>query len=1479
MRNFYPLTYTQKSIWNVECTFPNNSINNIAGTIRFKEEFDVALINRAINLLIKNNEALRIRFLLQNGEPVQYVANYQPYSLDVIDLREEKSYQRFFEIEAQLTETPFSLFDSDLFYLAYFQLPGESAIYLKFYHLICDAWSVKLIVDTILNNYLRLKNGEEINDSLSPSYLDYIETEKKYLNSSQFMKSKDFWNKKVETIPEFIYLKNKPLHYSIRAKRISFLIPEEISLKITHYCEERKISIFTMFVAVFSIYIHQTTSKNDIMIGTTVLNRLNHIEKNTIGMFVNTIPIRLNIDKSLDFKSYLSYISSEWKNILRHQRYPYHFILKEYRQKNQIAGDLLDVTITYQNAEFTTAKGFRQFKGRWHPYGHQANSLNIHINDREGSNSYVVNLDYLTDLFTADEIKKLYHHLIHLLTEALNFPSKAITGLGLLSDDERRQLLFEFNDPRQITTPDNILHQLVEKQALQYPENTALVFRNQQINYRDLNKRAAQLAHCLRKKGVSRGSIVGLLVNRSLEMVIAILGILKAGGAYLPISPDCPEDRIKRILWDSNCELLISDITGLGFDWNGEIINLRTMPAEILENDLAPLNPNHPGDPAYIIYTSGSTGQPKGVVIEHQSITNTVKWRRDYYGFNSGDVLLQIPPYDFDSSVEDIFTFLSVGAKIIIVAQETRFDLMYLRKLITEHQVTHFLITPSLYKTMLDEIEGDLSRLRSVTVAGESFQPSLFQKHFEKLSRVKLYNEYGPTENSVCSTVYEFSGQEEEVFIGKPIRNCQCYVLNQNLQLLPAGFLGELCLGGAGLARGYLNNPELTAEKFISVDRTQFTVAGHNQANEVGLADGPQWALAPGFADGSCAQTGGVYERGGSLGGLRLYKTGDLVRWTLDGNLKFIERLDNQIKIRGFRVELDEIKNVILRYPGIQDAIVVAKEGFNSQKMICAYLVAGKSFDLSKLKEFLNPRLPNYMIPSHFLIIEKMPISHNGKVDPAKLPEIIQPLSEIVKPETEIEKHLVKAWEEILKVNIGATDDVFERGADSISIIQVLTILYDRNWSLSVQDFYKYRTVREMANYIQNSGAQALPKFSMKGNLSAAHPLKIFHYLRRPSLSVNKSLSNIFLTGVTGFLGVHILYELLKTTGAVIYCLVRGAAETEAINKFNSAIHFYFPELEDQLLKHRVIIVRGDLQQHHLGISEDEYHKLFQTIDTVIHAAALVKHYGEYRDFEKTNVGGVQEIVKFSSGKHLFYISTTSISGNCLPGSKKGRFTEEEFDTGQNFSENYYLHTKFEAEKIVREAVGEGLQATILRIGNLTGRYRDGQFQRNIRENRFYNTLISLIDLKAVPKSILPLKLEFTPVDKCSEAIVRLLLVNESRGKTFHLTNDNYLSVRAFLKWFQSYGSRIKVLNDSEFHHYLKTVSRDLDHRHLLFGLITTLQNGELNYYPSVIIDSRFTKTFLRFLKFRWPEVDREYFGKVIKYIAEFSYLESRLVK
>ncbi|HLP58776.1 MAG TPA: amino acid adenylation domain-containing protein, partial [Candidatus Deferrimicrobium sp.] len=550
-----------------------------------------------------------------------------------------------------------------------------------------------------------------------------------------------------------------------------------------------------------------------------------------------------------------------------------------------------------------------------------------------------------------------------------------------------------------------------------------------------LDLKATILAAILAKKGVKTGVVVGVMVERSIEMIVGILGLLKAGGIYLPIDTELPVDRKKYMLEDSGAKLILSkqqiphipgDTREVVYLENGQSYNNAGANLDIrVEREAT----------AYVIYTSGSTGKPKGVAVRHRSILNTLMWRKECYKFDRNDIVLQIPSISFDSSVEDIFNALSSGSKLVLIKQSERLNLEYLDTVIAKERITHFLITPALYTVFLEKIPNRLSSLKTVTVAGESFTENLVEEHFKKLKNTRIFNEYGPTENSVCTTVYEFTGDNPKISIGKPISNVTCYILDKYRRVIPLGLFGELCVSGKGLAAGYLNNQELTDLKFVA-----------NHYTEQDL----------------------------------LYCTGDLCRWSPDGNIEFLGRVDSQVKIRGFRIELEEIEKSILNFPGIKETVVSVREQENGDKYLCAYIVPGIEFEKSKLSEYLAKELPGYMIPSYFIPLDRIPLTPNGKIDRRALPKPeIESGKDYIAPRDVVEEKLAGIWAGVLfeksslpgtPGRIGMDDNFFQLGGHSLKAVIMLSKLHrELNVKVPLAEIFKNPTLEGLAAYIKKT--------------------------------------------------------------------------------------------------------------------------------------------------------------------------------------------------------------------------------------------------------------------------------------------------------------------------------------------------------------------------------------------------------------------------
>ncbi|MGE5329544.1 MAG: amino acid adenylation domain-containing protein [Deltaproteobacteria bacterium] len=1434
------LTNPQKAMWYTEKVYPGTSIGNVAGTLRLKGEIDYSLLEKAINIFIEKNEGIRLRVKEINGEPKQYISAYAYHKLDFLDFSNKKDAD-LYKWDEHLTKEPFVLIDSDLFYFALIKVnEQDGGFYIKTHHLISDAWTMTLLVNQIIKNYSLLRNGQEISKENNPSYIEFIINENEYNKSKRFEKDKEYWNNKFETIIEPTALKQRTSNYiSTKARRKTLIVPKKLSGKMHEYCLDNKTSVFSIFTAALAMYINRVTTKEEIILGTTTLNRSDIRQKETIGMFSNIASIFVNVNHNMDFKTLVNSISKDNMALLRHQKYPYDLLLKEVRARHKTADNLFDIVINYQNSKLKKNNN-EEFFGRWHFNGHQVESLSISIDDRENEGELLVNYDYLIELFHVKEIEFIHQHIMNLLWHALDNSEKQISKLNMLSEKEKHKILFDFNNTKADYPKDKTIHQMFEEQAAKTPDNIAVVFEDKKLTYRELNEKSNQLARILREKGVKPDSIVGIMIYRSIEMIVGVMGILKAGGAYLPIDPDYPKDRIEYMLEDSNALVLLTE-TALkeAVKFDGEFIDLKC--EEIYSGDTSNISKiNKPTDLAYVIYTSGSTGKPKGVMIEHFGVINRINWMQKKYPINEKSAILQKTPFTFDVSVWELFWWFFVGARVCMLEPAGEKEPEKIIKAIEENKITTMHFVPSMLSMFLQYIEEntDLKRLKTlkqVFASGEALnvqKVALFNNLLNKVNGSELYNLYGPTEATVDVSYYDCSTGEimNVIPIGRPIDNTYLYILDKNYNLQPIGISGELCIGGDQVARGYLNKPELTNEKFIPNP----------------------------FRDGE-----------------RIYRTGDLARWFPDGDIEYLGRLDFQVKIRGNRIELGEIENKLLSYQEIKDCIVLAKED-NGNKYLCAYYVSDEEISVEKLRKYLLKELPDYMIPSYLIKLNEMPLSSNGKVNRKALPnpQIVKIETEYIPPRNEIEKLLFQVWAEVLGIDkIGIDDSFFELGGDSLSVIQILTKIYKYKWNLTTQDFYKYKTIRELSNKIMRIEGMNIEDSHI--DIEKIEPQKEIEHI---SNERNK-YENILLTGVTGYLGSHILRELLENTDVNVYCLIRGKDKEESKNRLINVLDYYFENKYKDMLDKRIKVIKGDVTKDNFGLIQAEYNKLGEKIDAVVHCAAIVKYYGDYSEFDRVNVCGTKRIIDFSLkyGKKLNHISTMSVTGNYLVDSNVDNiiFTENDFYVGQNYLGNFYVRSKFETENLIFKAMKQGLNATIYRVGNLVARYEDGFFQKNIKENAFYNTLKSIIELKAVPEEIEEEDIEFTPVDYTSRIISSILMTTESNKRVFHIYNHNTLKLKQIIQILNNLGIHIEIMNKEKFDQRLAEVSQNETSQGILEGIINDInEKTGLSYTALIYSDSNITQRYIKKLSCEWPVIDERYIMKLLEHMREVEYLK-----
>jgi amino acid adenylation domain-containing protein len=1032
-RDFYPLTSPQFSIWYTEKMYAGTSISNISGTIRIKEDnINYGFLEKALKLYIKNNESIRLRICVdENGEPRQYAYPYEDKPVDFIDFSKyEDPISAMYEWNANEAKKPLRLLDSDLYRFVILKISDkEGGIYSNFHHIIFDAWSMALSCSLVMGYYKALKTGdiEQAEQIDIPSYISYVKSEMDYYKSNRMKKDAAFWEEVYDKPIEATVLKTRKTNLvSTESKRKTFVAPKKFVRKLRQYCAENRTTLYPLFLSALSMYVNRVTGKEDIIIGTPILNRLNQTEKNTVGMFVSTVPLRIKVSDETSFTEFSHSILQICSSSYRHQRYPYELILKKVREKHDFPGNLYDIVLSYQNSKYE--KTDIDYSTRWHFNGHQSNSLTIHVNDRDDDETVIIDYDYHKDLYYDKEIEFIHHHLLSLLWHALDNPEKKICTIEMLPESEKRKVLYEFNNTEADYPKDKTIHQLFEQQVTKTPDNIALICDDKSITYKELNEKANSLAVLLREKGIKPGDVIGILVSRSIEMVIGMLAVLKAGAAFLPIDRIYPTERVNYMLQNSNAKLLLTDCDYKNMSDKNETIDCINLfdPQNYVHSDQTRDYNNNPENLAYIIYTSGSTGKPKGVMIKHRSLINFVYGLFDRIDYDNINTVLSITSFSFDVFFIESFPALYKGNTLVMANDTERKDPVLLARLIKKYCINMVVSTPSQMHYFLKntDFSDSLHNIYEIVLAGEKVTKELLSSLKDNTNAIVL-NGYGPTETTVIVTSAELT-KTDKITIGKPMNNAKIYILDKDLLPVPIGIVGEIYIGGHGLAMGYINNKELTDSVFIQSPFSQDE---------------------------------------------KLYRSGDLGRWLAKGEIDILGRADSQIKIRGFRIELGEIEKRILEVSDISKVHVTVIDN-DTNKKLCAYFVSNHDIDIKQIKGNLKKYLPMYMIPAFFIRVDKIPLSPNGKIDERLLPK--PDASSLVpeafsKPATDLEKELFNIWADVLQeFNFGVDSEFIDVGGDSLSIIQIvskISLKYQIEIPISIMN--ESLTIKKMTEYIQ----------------------------------------------------------------------------------------------------------------------------------------------------------------------------------------------------------------------------------------------------------------------------------------------------------------------------------------------------------------------------------------------------------------------------
>ncbi|HYI11615.1 MAG TPA: amino acid adenylation domain-containing protein [Thermoanaerobaculia bacterium] len=1215
--------------------------------LRITGPLDEGALRRAMREVVRRHDALRTSFhSAADGVPFQVVAEQVDFDLELFDAPDEAAAKRILDAEPL---RPFDLSRAPLIRATLVRRSAhEHWLLLTLHHIISDGWSLEVMSRELAALY----RGETLPE-LAAQYGDVVAFQSRPEYQARLDAQLDWWKQHLDGVSEVLELPAdhpRPPVRSDRGGRVIRIFPKDLQLALDDLAQREQKTLYMVVLAALQAFLHRFTGQTSFAVGTPVANRKLPEAEALIGLFINTVALRADLGDDPTFTQLLDRVRETTLDAFSHEEVPFERVVDSLGLGRDAARTPLFQTMLV----FAAGRGETEAYARLHvePIHPEQTTARFDLTVSFGTGpegTLLALFDYAADLFEPATVERFATSFEHLLRGAAENPEVPVSRLPLFDAAERERLLHQWNDTFVPRAEGLTLHGLFVEQARRTPDAAALMSPGRTITYRELDAWTDAIAAQIHESHRSHESHeshapVAILADRSPEAVAAVLGILKAGRPYLPIDPGTPTERLQWLLEDAGAVLmpLVAQ--------NGR--SSAPPPTQVPRSTFGMTDVN----PAYVIYTSGSTGLPKGVVVEHRSAVNLALSFVESHGF-AGHRVLMIPPLPFDASVGDVFPAFASGAALVLHPSPAELNATELARYCNTHRITAIDAPAALWRRWTEEwiargADDPLPFLTLMMVGGESI-PAGEVRRFSQLTRgrVRFFNHYGPTEATVCATTHRVEGEVDgddrtALPIGKPLPNVTAYVLDRWLEPVPDGVAGELVIGGIGVARGYHNRPEQTAERFIT----------------------DPFSTTP---------------------GARLYRTGDLVRRLKDGSLDFLGRSDRQIKLRGFRIEPGEIEAALVSHPDVRGAVVTLRDN-----RLVAY-VAGSTGNLAA---FLRERLPETMIPSAFVALEALPLTSNGKIDYRALPEPPR-VSEShlsAPPRDDAERALVEIWREVLGREVGIDDDFFEHGGDSLRTMPLIFRVQQRfGIELPLSSVFTAPTVRRFAPLVTGSGAGTLSLESRIGP-----PIGITA-TERASMPPRAA----FLTGATGFLGAFLLDELLRETSATIYCLVRANDADDGLRRIRENLATY--GLTADLT--RVIPILGDLGSPQLGLDDATLAHLAETLDVIYHNGGAVNFIAPYESLEAANVTGTREVLRLAATSRIKPVHIVSTLGVHFTRERIG-LTVREADPLPPGSQiiDGYNQTKWVADRVAQLARESGLPVSIHRPARITGESRTG---------------------------------------------------------------------------------------------------------------------------------------------------------------------------
>lgn len=1405
-REAYPLSSNQLGVYYEVMKNPGELLYNMPVCCCF-DSIDADRLQKALCTAIKCHSYMNTHIEIQNGNPVQVRSDSVSPEIPVVEMTAE-------ELENRKNEfvRPFDLHADVLYRFEIIRSEEKTYLLSDIHHIIFDGLSRGVLMDTVSRAYMGEATAAE-----PFTYLEYALQEERNRESDSYRESETYFSDMLRTFETVSEIppdkKGRPEDGGIGMVEV----PVERGA-VDAFCRQNAVTPSSLFLAATFYVVSRFANSKNIYISTISGGRSNSRIRGTVGMFVRTLPLHMDFAQDLSAGALIQKSGRAMLDSIEHEAYPFMQLADKFGYSTEIMYECQlgvgSAARVVEGAEYT-----QQFLKLEKPKC----KVTVSVEDR--AEGIAVSIRYNDAVYTEEYMRTFALSVRTAAQRMMENTQQPVRELSLLSDTEQREI-GAFGHAAALEPECVLLHRMFEKIVSQNPTRTALVAADQTLTYEELNQSANRIAHHLIGAGVKeRDSVVLLLPRRSFYFA-ALFGVLKAGASFIPCDPEYPADRIRHIISDSGASFIITTDEHMA-EYPAEQVLLMDslMTGGHTDNPAAEIDGS---DLAYMIYTSGSTGKPKGVMLTHRGICSfcTAHPANILYQLVQKEIetMLAVTTVSFDLSLKDTVGILCNGKTVVFASETEMNDPRALTALIEKNSADAVNATPSRYMQYMEyaPFREALKRCKLVMAGGEAFPNTLLDR-LQEMELPYIINTYGPTETTISSNM-AFLQNADHVSVGRPLLNYTEYIVDLDGNPVPKGVTGELLIGGYGVARGYKNLDKQTAARFTDYR------------------------------------------------GQRVYRSGDYAKWDSDGNVVILGRADNQVKLRGLRIELGEIEGLIDKQPHIHQAVVVIKK-LAGVENLCAYYTAECEIKPEELRQELAKSLTHYMVPTAYLQLDTMPVTPNGKTDLKALPDPV-PITagEYAAPENEGESYFCGLFQKVLKLEkVGANDSFFEIGGTSLLATSVVIEAAEHGYEITYGDIFRRTTPRELAEMFASDEVDEGVRIVDFEDYDYS---KINDVLSRNNMQSlcrgeQRPIGNIMLTGATGFMGVHVLAQFLREESGNAYCMIRkGKYDSPKACLKNIFFYYFDSELEEDF-DSRVTVLDGDVTDYRKFVPFEEL-----PIDTVFNCAANVKHFSSGTDIEDVNVGGAQNCVKFCKkiGARLIHFSTTSVCGmsvdNKLPAGSV--LNEQTLYIGQRL-DTKYTNSKLLSERVVLEAVAEqNLDAKVIRVGTLSAREKDGEFQINYLTNNFIGRLRSFEILGCFPYSMINSHVCLSPIDESAKAFLALAKTPR-KCCLFNCTNNHSIPLSDIIIQMQKSGMSVKITEDDEFAEALSEAEKNPQKAAILSSMLAYKNMAHGKRFERIRSMNNYTTQALAKMGFFWKQSSERY---MLDFIASLSSLD-----